>query len=166
MQQGLKIAVIGMGQMGMHHARVFKKMPLVELAAICESDNDRREKAREEFNCRAYANYNELLVDPAIDAVSIVLPDNMHRDCVEMAVKNKKHIFLEKPLANNLDDGQAMYDALKDYEKVFTVGFILRFDPRFAMIKESLDDGTLGDIIHAYCRRNSPITGPRRYIGA
>jgi UDP-N-acetylglucosamine 3-dehydrogenase len=90
----------------------------------------------------------------------------MHRDCVEVAVKNKKHILLEKPLAKDLVDGNAMYEVLKDYDKVFTVGFLLRFDPRFNMIKQSLDNGTLGDIIHVYCRRNSPIIGPRRYIGA
>jgi predicted dehydrogenase len=72
---------------------------------------------------------------------------------------------LEKPLAHNITDGEAMYEILKDYDKVFTVGFILRFDPRYAAVKQSLDDGTLGEIIHAYCRRNSPITGPRRYAG-
>ena len=54
----------------------------------------------------------------------------------------------------------------RHYDKVFTVAFLLRFDPRFNLIKQSLDNGELGDIIHVYCRRNSPITGPRRYIGA
>jgi len=166
MQKSLKTAVIGLGQMGTHHARIYKKIPLVELAAICEADDVRREKAKAEFNCKAYSDYNELFADTSIDAVSIVLPDNMHRDCVEAAVKNKKHILLEKPLAKDLTDGQAMYEILKNYDKVFTVGFLLRFDPRFVMVKQSLDDGTLGEIIHVYCRRNSPITGPRRYIGA
>jgi UDP-N-acetylglucosamine 3-dehydrogenase len=166
MLKSLKVGVVGIGQMGTHHARIFKKLPLVELAAICEFNDQRRKDAGAEFNCKAYKDYHDLLSDPEIDAVSIVLPDNMHRDCVEVAVKNKKHIFLEKPLAKELSDGQAMYEILKDYEKVFTLGFILRFDPRFSMLKESLDNGILGDIIHIYCRRNSPIIGAGRYIGA
>ena len=162
----LKAGVIGLGQMGTHHARIYKKNPMLELAAICESNDRRREEAKAEFNCKAYSDYHELLADPEIDAVSIVLPDNMHRDCVETAVKCNKHILLEKPLASNLADGKAMYEALKNYPKVFTTGFLLRFDPRYAGVKKSLDDGTLGEIIHVYCRRNSPIIGPRRYIGA
>ena len=166
MQQNLNVGVIGLGQMGTHHARIYRKIPLVTLAGICESNDARREEAKAEFGCKVYGDYHELLADPGIDAVSIVLPDNMHRDCVETAVKNNKHILLEKPLAKDLADGEAMYRVLRNYQKVFTVGFLLRFDPRFAAIKQSLDNGTLGDIIHVYCRRNSPIIGPRRYIGA
>ena len=161
----VKVAVIGMGQMGTHHARIYRKLAGVELAAVCEYDDKRRAEVEAEFGCKAYKDYHELLADPEIEAVSIVLPDNMHRDAVEVAVANKKHILLEKPLAKELEDGKAMYEILKDYDRVFTTGFLLRFDPRFAMIKDRLDSGELGDIIHIYCRRNSPIIGPRRYIG-
>lgn len=166
MSQYLNVGVIGMGQMGLIHARIYKKMPLVNLIAICEYDDNKRLEATQEFGCIGYKSYKEMLEDTSVDAVSIVLPDNMHRECVEIAVKNKKHILLEKPLAKELEDGKAIYEITKDYDKVFTVGFLLRFDPRFNLIKQSLDKGELGDIIHLYCRRNSPIIGPMRYIGA
>lgn len=161
----IQVGVIGLGQMGQIHARIYKKVPLVELAAICECNDERREAMQREFGCAAYKDFKDLLADPKIDAVSIVLPDHMHRECVEMAVLSKKHILLEKPLAKELADGKALYDITRDYEKVFTVGFLLRFDPRFNLVKQSLDSGELGDIIHLYCRRNSPIIGPRRYAG-
>jgi len=166
MRETVKAGVIGVGQMGTYHAQIYQKLPQAELVAICEYDDERRAAAEKEFNCRGYKDYKELLENPDIEAVSIVLPDNMHREAVEMAVKNRKHILLEKPLAKELEDGKAMYELTKDYDKVFSVGFLLRYDPRFAMIKQALDDGELGDIIHIYCRRNSPIVGPRRYIGA
>jgi len=166
MREAVKAGVIGVGQMGTYHAQIYQKLPQAELVAICEYDDERRAAAEKEFNCRGYKDYKELLENPDIEAVSIVLPDNMHREAVEMAVKNHKHILLEKPLAKELEDGKAMYELTKDYDKVFSVGFLLRYDPRFAMIKQALDDGELGDIIHIYCRRNSPIVGPRRYIGA
>jgi len=166
MREAVKVGVIGVGQMGTYHAQIYQKLPQAELVAICEYDDERRASAEKEFNCRGYKNYKELLENPEIEAVSIVLPDNMHREAVEIAVKNNKHILLEKPLAKELEDGKAMYELTKDYDKVFSVGFLLRYDPRFAMIKQALDDGELGDIIHVYCRRNSPIVGPRRYIGA
>jgi UDP-N-acetylglucosamine 3-dehydrogenase len=162
----IKVAVIGMGQMGTVHANIYRKIPQVELVAACEYNDKRRAEVEAEYGCKVYKDYKECLADPEIDAVSIVLPDNMHREAVEYAVKYKKHILLEKPLAKELEDGKALYEITKDYDKVFTVGFLLRFDPRFASIKEALDKKELGDIIHIYCRRNSPIVGPRRYIGA
>ncbi|CEG21412.1 Inositol 2-dehydrogenase [Planococcus massiliensis] len=162
----IRVGVIGMGQMGTHHAEIYKKLPLVELVAVCEYNDDRRKEAEQQFDVVAYKDYKEMLANPDIDAVSIVLPDNIHREAVEVAVANNKHILLEKPLAKTLEDGQAMYEITKDYEKVFTTGFLLRFDPRYNMVKQALDSGELGDIIHLYCRRNSPITGPKRYIGA
>lgn len=163
----LKVGVIGVGQMGTYHAQIYQKMPQVELMALCEFNDVRRNELENEFaGVKLYKDYKEMLKNPDVEAVSIVLPDNMHREAVELAVKEKKHILLEKPLAKELVDGQAMYEITKDYEKVFTTGFLLRFDPRFAMIKERLVSGELGDIIHCYVRRNSPIVGPRRYIGA
>ena len=165
MKNAVKTAVIGVGQMGVCHAQIYQRLQQTELVAICETNDERREQAEKQFGCRAYKDYKELLAVPEIEAVSIVLPDNLHREAVEIAVANKKHILLEKPLADNLADGKAMYDITKDYDRVFTLGFVLRFDPRFSMVKESLDKGELGDIIHIYARRNSPIIGPRRYIG-
>lgn len=163
----IKVGVIGVGQMGTLHAQIYQKMPQVELVALCEFNDIRRAELEQEFkDATLYKEYKEMLKNPEVEAVSIVLPDNMHREAVELAVKEKKHILLEKPLAKELEDGQAMYEITKDYDKVFTTGFLLRYDPRFAMIKERLISGELGDIIHCYVRRNSPIIGPRRYIGA
>ena len=166
MSEQIKVGVIGFGQMGQVHAGIYNKLPGVKLTAVCEYNDERRAQAAEQYGCKVYKDYKDLLTDPEIEAVSIVLPDNMHREAVEIAVANKKHILLEKPLAKELADGEAMYEILKDYVKVFSVGFLLRFYPRFNLIKQSLDAGELGDIIHMYCRRNSPIVGPRRYIGA
>ena len=166
MSDQIKVGVIGFGQMGQVHAGIYNKLPGVKLAAVCEYNDDRRALAEKTYGCKTYKDYKDMLTDPEIEAVSIVLPDNMHREAVEIAVANKKHILLEKPLAKELADGEVLYEITKDYDKVFTTGFLLRFDPRFNLIKQSLDAGELGDIIHIYCRRNSPIVGPRRYIGA
>lgn len=166
MENKLRVGVIGVGQMGTHHAEIYKKLPQVELVALCEYNDERRVEVEKIFGCKVYKEYKDLLEDTDIDAVSIVLPDNIHRDAVEIAVKNNKHILLEKPIAKELEDGKAIYEITKDYDKTFTVGFLLRYDPRFNMVKQRLDNGELGDIIHLNCRRNSPITGPKRYIGA
>ena len=154
----INVGVIGVGQMGTYHAQIYQKLPQVELCALCEFNDSRRKELETEFpGITMYKDYKELLKDTAIEAVSIVLPDNLHREAVELAVQAGKHILLEKPLAKELEDGKALYEITKDYDKVFTTGFLLRFDPRFAMIKERLDSNELGDIIQCYVRRNSPI---------
>lgn len=165
MSNKMKVGVVGVGQMGYYHARIYKNLPEVELVALCEYDETRHKELEEEFGCKVYKDYKEMLALKDLDAVSIVLPDNIHREAVEIAVENDLHILLEKPLASELEDAKAIYEITKDYDKVFTVGFLLRYDPRFAMIKDRLDAGELGDIIHLYARRNSPIIGPLRYIG-
>lgn len=162
----IRVGVIGMGQMGTYHAEIYQKLPAVELVALCEYNDERRKEVEAQFNVPVYKDYKALLESDDIDAVSIVLPDDIHREAVEIAVANDKHILLEKPLAKTLEDGKAMYEITKDYDKVFTVGFLLRFDPRYNMVKQALDSGEIGDIIHLYCRRNSPITGPKRYVGS
>ena len=139
MGKTIKVGVVGVGQMGTYHAQIYQKLPQADLVAICEYNDERRAQAQKEFGCRAYKDYKEMLADPEIEAVSIVLPDNMHREAVEVAVANHKHILLEKPLAKELKDGKALYEITKDYDKVFTVGFLLRFDPRFNMIKQALE---------------------------
>ncbi len=165
--QKIRVGVIGVGQMGTYHARIYQDIHGVELVALAESSEERRSSLATEFPLvNIYSDYRELIERDDIDAVSIVLPDNMHRDAVEMAVRHDKHILLEKPLTKDLDDAYALYEILKDYDKVFTTGFLLRFDPRFSSIKDRIQSGKMGDIVHAYVRRNSPIIGPRRYIGA
>lgn len=70
-----------------------------------------------------------------IEVVSIVLFDNMYCDCVEEVVKYKKYILFEKLFVKELEDGKVMYELIKDYDKVFIVGFLFRFDFCFNMIK-------------------------------
>lgn len=166
MSGSIRVAVVGLGQMGLHHARVYASMAGVEVAAVCDALQAHREAGEREFGCKAYADYRELLADPSIDAVSITLPDNMHLEAAKLAVAGHKHVLLEKPIAKDLDEGRQIYELVKDYDRVFMVGHLLRYDPRFSAVKQSVESGELGELIHLYCRRNSPIYGPRRYIGA
>ena len=162
----IKVAIIGLGEMGFHHARVYSKMLGVTVYAVCDTNEDNLNSGKAEFGCKSYTDYKELLNNPEIDAVSIVLPDNIHLEASEIAVKNQKHVLLEKPIAIDLKDGRKIYELTKDYDKVFMVGHILRYDPRFSAVKAAVDAGELGELTHIYCRRNSPIYRHRRYIGS
>ncbi len=167
MGSSINVAVVGCGQMGLHHARIYKTLAGVNLVAICENFEERRLASAKELDCIGYATMEDMFAaHPDLDAISITTPDNAHLEAVELAVKNNVHVLLEKPIAHNLEDSKKILDMVETYDKVFLVGHLLRYDPRYYGLKEAIDQGDLGDLIHMYLRRNSPIVGPRRYIGA
>src|SRR5579871_5931481 len=91
--------VIGAGTWGELHARTYASTPGARLAAICDLDRDRAMWLRDALQSDAavYTDFDALIADPAIDAVSIVLPDFLHRDAAVAAARAGKHILLEKP---------------------------------------------------------------------
>jgi UDP-N-acetylglucosamine 3-dehydrogenase len=162
----IRVGVVGLGQMGLHHSRVYAKMAGVRLVAICDSNEEHRAAAEKEFACTSYTNYADMLKSPDIDAVSITLPDHLHLDAAKLAIDGEKHVLLEKPIAIVLAEGKQICEMAEKSKKIFMVGHLLRYDPRFYAVKEALDSGQLGDPIHINCRRNSPIRGVWRYFNS
>ncbi len=165
MMKTIKIAVVGLGLMGERHAFGYDKMPLVELKAVCDINKERGEALAKQLHANYYADLETMLKVEELDGVDIVLPDNMHLEAVELAVKYNKHIFVEKPIASTLEDAKKIYAITKDYQKTFMVGHILRFDPRYAGARETVRNGKIGKGMSFYARRNSPIAGPLHYKG-
>lgn len=161
----LRVGVIGVGQMGSKHARVYAEMREVKLVALADPRLEQAQKLARELGVqKVYADYRELLDLTALDAVSICTPDELHKDPVLDTVKAGKHFLLEKPLATRLDDAQAMVKAVRQAGIKAMVAHLLRFDPRYALVKEAIDNGELGEIIYIISHRNSPYTeGPRIY---
>lgn len=162
----LNIGIIGLGLMGERHVRVYNKMPLVNVYAVCDANEARAREMADRYGAKAYTDLERMLADPELTAVDIVLPDNMHRHAVELAVQYGKHIMIEKPMACTVEDAEKMYEVLKDYDKTFMIGHILRFDSRYSTAREAVRSGQVGDVVSVYVRRNSPIDGPRHYRGA
>ncbi|MFQ5796435.1 MAG: Gfo/Idh/MocA family protein [Candidatus Bipolaricaulia bacterium] len=158
------IGVIGTGLMGSVHAKVYAQLPNAHLVAIADVNQERLERVSEALGVQGFTDYNELLERKDIDAVSICVPDHLHRDPTIVAADQGKHILLEKPIATNLEDAQAIIAACQRNGVKLMVGHLLRFDPRYANVKEAIDRGDLGEIIHISAHRNSPVTeGPARY---
>ncbi len=164
----IDIGVIGAGWMGQLHARVLAQAPRARLVAVADPQIERAHAAAELVpGCRSFERYEELLAEPSIAAVSICTPDLLHRAPAEAAAEAGKHIFLEKPIASTLEDADAILQACRSAGVKLGIGFLLRSDPRFRRIRDLLDDGTLGEPIHVYARRNSPRNvGPARYGGS
>lgn len=164
MDQKLRVAVIGVGFMGSMHARLYASMPDVALIAVADPVQARAEQVAAQTGCRPYADYQELLTRERPDAVSICTLETQHVEPAVACAQGGVHMFIEKPLASTLDGADRIIRAAADHRVKVGVGYLLRFDPRYSAVKERLQSGELGDVIHIHARRNSPRTeGPRRY---
>jgi len=112
----------------------------------------------------AYGRYDELLQDPAVEAVYIPLPNHLHREWTLRAIRAGKHVLCEKPLALNAKEAQEMLEAARNAGVLLMEAFMYRFHPRSRRIKALVDQGAIGDprlIRVAFCFRHPDPTAIR-----
>ncbi|HZO91841.1 MAG TPA: Gfo/Idh/MocA family oxidoreductase [Chthonomonadaceae bacterium] len=138
--------VIGVGTWGGLHARVYASTPGAHLAAICDANGERARQVGEACGAaRIYTDYRQLLDDPNVQAVSIALPDFLHREATVAAAQAGKHILVEKPLATTEADCLAMLEAAQAAGVLLFVDFHNRWSPLFHALKQALEAGELGN---------------------
>lgn len=164
MKGKIKVGVIGVGFFGRKHARIYNQLPEAELVAVSDINEKRAKKIGNRLNCQYYTDYQQLLALD-LDAVDIVVPDDLHREVTLQALETEKDIMLEKPLAVTKKDCEALFNAAREANNKFMIGHILRFDPRSRQAKNKITKGEIGEIVHVTSRRNSPISGARHYAG-
>ncbi len=143
----VKYGVVGAGNMGrMHLGNLQSRVPNAEVIAVCDCIESTVKKVQEEFNVRyGYTDYDEMLRNPEIEAVVIATGASAHREQAIKACEAQKHIFCEKPLAKTLEDCKAIEAAVvKNADKMFTVGFMRRFDPSYMEAKKKILAGEIG----------------------
>jgi predicted dehydrogenase len=145
----VRVGVIGMG-MGRNHALHYRDCPEADLVALCDQDEARLGQVAQEVHPRRlYTRWEDLLADPEIDAVSVVLPNVLHAPVTLRALEAGKHVMCEKPLAMHAAEAQEMVDAARRLKRKFMVHFNVRFWPTSQAIKRAIDDGHIGHIYYA-----------------
>ncbi|MEA3335095.1 MAG: Gfo/Idh/MocA family oxidoreductase [Chloroflexota bacterium] len=155
----VKYGIIGLGWFGEFHGEALASLPNVELHSLCTRTESRLEQLGEKFGVtNLYTDYNEMLEDPELEAVSITTMWDQHTGPTLAALRAGKHVFLEKPMASTLVDCRAIVDAANASDKFFMVGHIVRFNPRYAAVKREIEAGKIGKIVSIYARRNVPVS--------
>lgn len=142
----MKVGVIGTGNMGRHHVRVYSEFSDVELVAISDI-NPEQEKLAKKFKCKFYHDYNEMLKREDIEAVSVVVPTKVHRKVALDVIRSGKHLLIEKPIAGTLEHAQEVISAAKEKKVKLMIGHIERFNPVIVKLKEILESGKIGKVI-------------------
>ncbi|WP_337099325.1 Gfo/Idh/MocA family protein [Paenibacillus sp. YIM B09110] len=120
---------------------------LNEAAAIASRDLDNAKRTAEELNIpAAYGSYEELLADDSLDVIYIPLPNHLHREWTIRAAEAGKHILCEKPLALNEKEAAEMAEACAKAGVLLSEAFMYRYHPRYAMIKDIIASGQIGEV--------------------
>jgi len=158
MSDKLRCAVIGAGAVGLEHLHSLISCPRAAAVAIAESHPLRAREASERFKLpRSYVDFNELLEQPDIDAVIIATPNHLHATMAIEALKARKHVLLEMPLATNLKDAVKVIDTAKRMKRTLMVAQGDRFHRQIQLARMLIERGDLGEVYHARCfwlRRN------------
>ncbi|MGN7300355.1 Gfo/Idh/MocA family protein [Ferdinandcohnia sp. SAFN-114] len=151
------LAVIGVGEFGISHAKILSQMGQVELVYICDQSLVRAQRVAEEYGAENFTNHIEdVLSCERVDGVIIATSEESHYPLTIQSLQASKHVLIEKPIS--LDAEKAL-DMVKEAEKqkvILLPGHLLRYDASYNTIKQRLTSGELGDIYSIYARRNVP----------
>jgi myo-inositol 2-dehydrogenase/D-chiro-inositol 1-dehydrogenase len=159
----VQVGIIGVGAMGADHFdRLTERVAGARVVAVADVDLARAQAlAAGSSDVRAYGDGQELIVDPAVQAVVVVTWGRFHAKDVVAALEADKDVFCEKPMAESVEDCRRIVDAeVAHGRRRITVGFTRRFDAGYRAMKAELDAGTVGAPLMAHCVHRNATAPP------
>lgn len=133
----LKVGVLGAGHLGKIHLRLLNQSEKYDLIGFYDADIINGKKVEAEFGYRYFDNMNSLI--EAVDVIDIVTPTLSHYECAKKSIEQGKHIFIEKPITNTLEEAQELLDLEKKFNIKGQVGHVERFNPAFSAVKNAIN---------------------------
>jgi predicted dehydrogenase len=130
----LKIGVIGAGHLGKFHLNNWLEIDDVEVVGFCDTDDNNAKNIITKYNLKRFFSADELLDN--CDAVDIVAPTTYHYELCALALRKGKHVFVEKPLTNTMDEAKTLLKLAVESNLKFQVGHVERFNPAFVALKD------------------------------
>jgi len=145
----INVACIGMGWWSDVLADAIKRSNKLNIVACFTRSADKRQAFARKYHCRAAASYEEILADPAIDAIINTTPNNVHLETTRAAAAAGKHVFLDKPIANSVSEGFAIAEACRKAGVVLALGYQRRREAHFRWVRQQIDAGVFGKLVNA-----------------
>lgn len=153
----LRIALIGLGKMGLSHYAIINSHPDVNLVAVCDTSDYMLDVLNKYVDIKCYTGYKKLLVEEKPDAVFIATPSRFHGEMVRAALDLNIHVFCEKPFCLDLAEGQRLVELAESKGLVNQVGYHYRFVGAFQEMKRLVDAGVIGQIHHVRAEAYGPV---------
>jgi UDP-2-acetamido-3-amino-2,3-dideoxy-glucuronate N-acetyltransferase len=146
-----RVGVIGAGYWGKNLVRNFHALNALE--TVCDLSDDVLNRIRHEYKVATTKDYDAVVGDAFVDAIVIATPPRQHYELAVKALSSGKHVFVEKPLALNVQDGKRLVQMAKDCNLVLMVGHILEYHPAIIELERLVQQGHLGKIQYIYSSR-------------
>jgi len=130
----IKIGVIGIGRVGAQHLEKLLKNPYFKVVGCFDMDKEKLERVGEEFSVKYFDDVDELIL--ACDAVDILTSADSHFYYAEKAIRFGKHVFIDKPISNNLEEAKRLAELVREAGIKFQIGHIERFNPAFLALQQ------------------------------
>jgi len=150
--KSVRVAVIGIGNIGRQHVRNYFEIPEADLIAIADINKD-AERIAAKYGTKFYQDFQEMLQKEEIDAVSVAIPANLHFSVSIEVIRRGKHILIEKPITTTIADAKTLIKEAKKKGIKLSVGHLERFNPAIIRLKELIKNGELGKIISITAKR-------------
>lgn len=131
----LKVGVFGVGHLGKYHLNNWKEIPEVSIVGFFDPDNDNAKEVEKTYGLKRFMDEEALIA--ACDIIDIVTPTQHHFPVCEMAIKMGKNVFVEKPMANTIEEGKAIVNMVKEANVKLQVGHVERFNPAYTALKNA-----------------------------
>jgi UDP-N-acetylglucosamine 3-dehydrogenase len=158
----LKVGVIGLGEIGQHHARIYSQLGC-ELVGVADINAERAKEIGKKYDTEYYTDYHNLL--SKVEVVSIAVPTTLHHAVATDCTKEGVHCLVEKPIASNLYDAEEMIEVAARNHVNLAVGHIEIFNPAVIKLKQIIDEGILGKLLIISTRRVGPFASRVRDVG-
>ena len=146
----VRVAVIGIGYLGEFHAQKYQANKNAELVAIVDTDRSRRDVVSKKLDVKSYSSYESIINE--VDAVSIVVPTNLHYKVASYFISNNKHVLIEKPFASSVSEAKKLKKLASKRDIVLQVGHLERFNKAFIKLKNIVKNP-----VFIECNRISPF---------
>ena len=153
--RSINVGVLGCGVWGRNQARVYRQIPFTNLHMISDLDEERAKEVAGLNGSKYTCDPERIIEDPDIELVSICTPTVTHAELGLRALEAGKHVLVEKPMTNTLEEARALMDTAEKKGLHLTVGFVERFNPAVSKALELVKDGAIGEVILAHTKRLS-----------
>ena len=149
----INVAVIGVGNMGKHHARIYSSIKDINFLAVCDLNEELGNEIANKYHVNFYKDFLEMIKTEKINTVSICVPTSFHYKVAKVCLENKINVLLEKPIASSVKEAKELQRIAVKNKNVFMIGHIERFNPGVVKVKEMIEKKELGDITAIIARR-------------
>ena len=145
----VRAAVLGMGWWSDVLADAVQRGTSIEIVSCYTRSEEKRQAFAAKYACAAAPSYESILADPSIEAIINTTPNGVHLETTAQAAKAGKHVFLDKPIANTVAEGQAIAKVCDDHKVILSLGYQRRRESQFRWIKAEIDGGRFGKLVQA-----------------